>query len=260
MARMRSCWLASFADVPDPACELVCFPYAGGSGSVFRGWQRHTRSLRVTAACLPGREVRLSEPAIPDIDRLTTALLTAVTPLTGRRYAFFGHSMGALVAFELTRRIRDAGLPLPAGLFVAGMEAPHLVRFDPAHDLPRDELVAWLHQGQGLDAEVLAYPELIDLMLPTIRADLAVAENYRFRPLPPLPVPVHVLHGRDDDVDVAASGAWAELTSEECRVTTFDGGHFFVREHEGRIVRLIEDALTTTTPARETGDIGGIER
>ncbi len=244
MADRGTVWVTSFADVPDPVCELVCFPHAGGGSSVFQTWQRHTDVLRVSAVRLPGRESRLREPAIADLDALVDALAAALSGLTGRPYAFYGHSMGALVAYELTRRLRAEGLPLPRGLFVAGMDAPQRLDLDRAHDLPRDELVAWLVGVNGLDAEVLEYPALIDLMLPTIRADLAVVENYEHRRQPPLPVPIHVLRGRGDvQVSVEGSGGWAELTSAGCAVTDLDGDHFFVQHNERRIVSLIESDL-----------------
>lgn len=244
MAGMGTRWLTSFADVPEPACDLLCFPHAGGGTSVFQGWQRHTDALRVQAVRLPGRESRLREPAMADLGELVAALTTALAPFTDRPYAFYGHSMGALVAYELTRALRAAGLPLPLGLFVAGMDAPQRLRLDRAHDLPRDELVAWLIGVNGLDPEVLEYPALIDLMLPTIRADLAVVEEYAHRPEPPLPVPIHVLRGSDDVQSTAVgSGSWSELTSAACTVTDLDGDHFFVQRHERRVVSLIESDL-----------------
>jgi medium-chain acyl-[acyl-carrier-protein] hydrolase len=247
----NSTWLTSFGDVPDLACELVCFPHAGGGGSVFRDWQRHTTALRISAVRLPGRELRLREPAFTRLDGLVDALAAGLAPVTGGRYAFYGHSMGALVAFELARRWRAAGAPLPAGLFVAGCDAPHLLDVDRAHDLPRDQLIAWLSGGNGLDPEALRYPGLIDLMLPTIRADLAVVETYRYRPQPPLPVPIHVFRGIDDvQAHPEGSTGWAEQTSSSCTVTELDGGHFFVLEHVRRIVSLIEADLVGEGAAR----------
>lgn len=244
MASMGTRWFTSSADVVEPACELVCFPHAGGGTSVFQGWQRHTDVLRVHAVRLPGRESRLREPALADLGELVDALVTALAPSTNRPYALYGHSMGALVAYELTRGLRAAGLPLPRGLFVAGLDAPQRLRLDRAHDLPRDELVDWLIGVNGLDAEVLQYPALIDLMLPTIRADLAVVEEYTHRPQPPLPVPIHVLRGVDDVQTSAEGGAgWAELTSAGCTVADLDGDHFFVQRHERRVVSLIESDL-----------------
>ncbi|WP_285747611.1 alpha/beta fold hydrolase [Lentzea sp. NBRC 105346] len=237
-------WLTSFADVSDPACELVCFPHAGGGSSVFQTWHQHTDALRVSAIRLPGRESRLREPAIADLGELVEALATALVRLPEKPYAFYGHSMGALVAFELTRKFRALGLPLPRGLFVAGMDAPQQLDLDRAHDLPRDELVAWLIGVNGLSPEVLEYPALIDLMLPTIRADLAVVEDYDFQQQPPLPVPIHVLRGRADvQVTVEGCDGWSALTDAGCRVTDFDGDHFFVEQREKDIVRLIEADL-----------------
>jgi medium-chain acyl-[acyl-carrier-protein] hydrolase len=159
--------------------------------------------------------------------------------------------MGALVAFELTRRLRAVGLRLPSGLFVAGFGAPQLLDLERTHDLARDKLLAWLREGNGLDPEALRYPELIDLMLPTIRADLALVENYQYRPEPPLPVPIHVFCGRGDpQVATERCEAWSEHTSIGCVVTELDGDHFFVQRHENRIISLIEADLLRQGPDR----------
>ncbi|WP_202919391.1 thioesterase II family protein [Saccharothrix deserti] len=244
-ANARSNWLMSFAEVPDPVYELVCLPHAGGGGSVFGTWQQHTDRLRISAVRLPGRERRFAEPAIADLTELVESLAGGLEPVvTATPYALYGHSMGALVAFEAARELRRRGLPQPAALFVAGCEAPHLVDFERVHDLPREELIAWLMATDGLEPEAFQYPELIDMMLPTIRADLGAAERYSYRPEPPLSVPIHLLRGRaDDQMSVDGTSGWDAHTSLRCAVTDFDGGHFFVREHEPEVVRLIEAEL-----------------
>ena len=243
-ANARSTWLMSFAEVPAPAYELVCFPHAGGGGSAFGTWQQHTDRLRVSAARLPGRERRFAEPAIDDLTELVGSLAGALVDVTERPYALYGHSMGALVAFEVARELRRRELPLPEALFVAGCEAPDIVDFERVHDLPREDLVAWLRTTDGLDPEAFEYPGLIDLMLPTIRADLGAAERYSYRPEPPLPVAIHLLRGRQDhQVEVAGDSGWGTHTSRVCTVTDFDGGHFFVRDHEREVVALIETEL-----------------
>jgi medium-chain acyl-[acyl-carrier-protein] hydrolase len=239
-AHARSTWLTSFGDVAEPTHQLFCFPHAGGGTSIFHTWQRRTTTLRVAGVMLPGRERRLGEPAIADLDVLVDALVAALARFTHQPYALYGHSTGALVAFELARRIRSHNLPLPAALFVAGCDAPHLLDFERAYDLPRDELVSWLCGTEGLPAEALEYPKLIDLLLPTIRADLALAETYRYREEPPLAVPIHVFQGsRDAQTSDDGTGGWAAQTSAGCRVTVFDGGHFFVQEYEAELVALI---------------------
>lgn len=248
MANANRGWLTSFVDISDPACELVCFPHAGGGGSIFRTWQRHTKALHIAALRLPGREHRLSERPLADLELLVDALVDGLAATPGwppqRPYGLYGHSMGALVAFELTRRLRSIGVTLPAGLFVAGSDAPQLLNPERAHDLPRHELVDWLSNGNGLAPEALCYPELIDLMLPTIRADLAVVENYHYRSQAPLPLPIHVFRGcGDPQTSAEGSAGWAEQTSAECVVTHLTGGHFFVRDHEDHVVSLIEADL-----------------
>ncbi|WP_440902634.1 thioesterase II family protein [Actinosynnema sp.] len=248
-AHARSRWFASSDTPADPVCELLCFPHAGGGGATFHGWQRAATSVRVSAVLLPGRERRLDEPAIADLAELVDALVPVVGSRTHRRYALYGHSAGALIAFELARGLRASGFPPPALLVVAGCEAPQAVEFDRAHDLPRDELIAWLAATGGLDPEALAYPALVDLMLPSLRADLALAETYVHRPGPPLETPVLVLRGADDtQVTVEGSRGWSALTSRDCRVADFPGGHFFVQEHEADVLATVERALTGEGP------------
>ncbi|WP_344575257.1 thioesterase II family protein [Streptomyces lunalinharesii] len=229
----------------DPVCEVVCFPHAGGGSSAFRTWHRHAARTKVTAVQLPGREDRLGERPHREMAALIAELAAAAGPLTGRPYAFYGHSMGALVAFELTRALRESGLPLPVALFVAGRDAPQFRDSEQVHHLPRDELLGRLRAWDGLGpADLPEYAEVIELMLPTTRADLTLAETYRYRPGPPLPVPVRVLRGARDPLVRAGDAGWAGQTSVDCAVREFAGGHFFVQDHESGVVVFVETTLT----------------
>ncbi len=245
--RPRPGWFTSFGDVPAATHQVVCFPHAGGSSSTFRTWHAHASSVRVTAVLLPGREARMSEPPATEMDGLVPLLADALRPLTGRPYAFYGHSMGALVAFELTRELQARNLPLPSALFVAGRDAPQYGDTDQVHHLPDDQLLAQLRTWDGLGAgdepDLPQYDELLRLMLPTIRADLTLAETYQYQPRPPLPTPVHVLRGTEDPLVRPGDGGWAEQTSVSCTVTEFTGGHFFVQDHERAIVQFVETEL-----------------
>jgi medium-chain acyl-[acyl-carrier-protein] hydrolase len=233
--------------VPAATHEVVCFPHAGGASSTFRTWHAHATSVRVTAALLPGREARIGESPATDMGRLVPLLANAMRPLTARPYAFYGHSLGALVAFELTRELRARELPLPAALFVAGRDAPQYPDAEKVHHLPDAELLDRLRAWEGLDEDdepdLPQYDELLALMLPTIRADMTLAETYEHRAQSPLPVPVHVLRGTADPLVRPGDGGWSAQTSAGCTVTEFPGGHFFVSDHERAIVRFVETAL-----------------
>ncbi|WP_169314302.1 thioesterase II family protein [Streptomyces piniterrae] len=244
ISRVSSRWFASFGEQPPAGPSVVCLPYAGGSASVFRPWARYTDSLHVLAVQLPGREQRMAEPAASSLDELLAGLLPQLRRLAGGEYALYGHSMGALIAFEAARRVRALDLPAPSRLYVAGCPAPHIPQTESVYDLPRDELLAWLADGNGLDPAALEYPELIDLMLHTVRADLAVVDTYRYRAGPPLDIPIRVFHGAaDKQLPTADAYRWQEMTTGEFDVQIFHGGHFFVQDHGPDIVSAIERDL-----------------
>jgi medium-chain acyl-[acyl-carrier-protein] hydrolase len=186
---------------------------------------------------------------------LVPLLADALRPSADRPYAFYGHSMGALVAFELTRELRARALPLPAALFVAGRDAPQHADVDRVHHLPDEQLLdrlrAWEGLATGDQPDLPQYDELLTLMLPTIRADLTLAETYEYEPRPPLPMPVHVLRGAADPLVRPGDGGWRVHTSAACTVTEFPGGHFFVQDHERAIVRFIADTLGATHDPQE---------
>lgn len=239
--RLSSRWFRSFGEVTDPICEVVCFPHAGASSAVYRNWQRHTTVLGITAVQLPGREVRLGEPPLTEMNVLVDEVVTALRPLTTRRYALYGHSMGSLMAFEVTRALRAAGMPLPAALFVSGRDAPQYGDAEQVHHLPDSELLDRLRAWEGMEPQELPqYEELVRLMLPTIRADLTLAETHPYTPGPPLPVPIRVLRGTDDPLMRPGDAGWARQTSADCAVRDFPGGHFFVQDHERSIVAFVE--------------------
>ncbi|WP_323379699.1 thioesterase II family protein [Streptomyces alkaliphilus] len=228
----------------DPVCRVVCFPHAGASSAIYRNWQSHTTTLDVTAVQLPGREARLGEPPFTEMRSLVPELAAALRPLTTRRYALYGHSMGSLVAFEVLRALWTAGLPLPTALFVSGRDAPQYEDTEQVHRLPDGELLEQLRAWEGMEPQELPqYHELVGLMLPTIRADLTLAETHPYTPGPPLPVPIRVLRGTADPLVRPGDGGWARQTSEDCLVHEFPGGHFFVQDHESSVVAFIETAI-----------------
>lgn len=243
-APVSSRWLTAFRDPPDPGCTLVCLPHAGGGASVFRSWPELSGWLSVRAVRLPGREHRASERALSTMDELVAALAPALGRVLDGDYAFYGHSMGALVAFEVTRALEVAGLPGPRALYLAGCVAPRRRPTRTVYHLPREQLVEWLSDGNGLDPEVLRYPGLVDFMLTTIRADLSVVDTYRYRPAGRIDVPVRVFCGADDpQMPVEDCRAWEEETSGPFEAHVLPGGHFFVNDHAPRIVELIEADL-----------------
>ena len=158
-------------------------------------------------AQLPGRGVRLFDPPMADLDELVARLTRAVADLADRPFLFFGHSVGALMAFEVARQLRRAGRPVPVSLWVSGAEGPRtrLLRRQ-LHQLEEAELIEALREYNGTAQEMLDDRELMQLVLPGVRADFALSERYAYRPEPPLDLPIHVLLGESDELRRAGAG------------------------------------------------------
>ena len=229
--------------------RLVCLPFAGGMAQSFYSWAAPLSPVaELCAIALPGRGTRVQEPPIDRMDELTAAVSDAVRGLLDRPFALFGHSMGALLAYELARELERSGAAAPLRLFVSGFRAPHLpARADPLHVLPDDELVAQLDDFGGTPPKVMESSDLMGLFLPPARADLAACETYVHEPGPALATSITAFGGRSDRmVTEYELRAWAEHTAGEFNVRMFDGGHFYLREREAEFVEvlgwLLEDA------------------
>jgi len=220
---------------PDPAAplRLWCLPYAGGGTSAWNAWMAPLAGVAEIAGLRPpGRESRLREPPARRCEAIVADLLPRLEPHLGRRYAFAGHSLGALLAFELARAIRARGWPAPAALVVSGARAPDQPRREPdLHGLPEAEFIVELDRRyQGIPPAVRNEPELLALLLPVMRADLEVFETYAYAPEPPLGVPILALGGRaDPHVAPAELEAWRGQTTAAFAAELFPGGHFFVQ-------------------------------
>jgi medium-chain acyl-[acyl-carrier-protein] hydrolase len=237
-------WLFEFRP-PTGGCALVCVPYAGGSASVFETWQRKASLLDIMAVQLPGHANRIVERPVGSLTEIVDGIMAELSDVPGE-YALFGHSMGALVVFELARRIRDTGGPGPKALFVSGYPAPDAPLAPPVYHLPRDELIEWLLEIGGIDQSLAREHELLDVLLPALRADLAVVDTYRHRPAPPLPWPIRVLLGADDpSCTLADACGWRAHSTGGFGVTVFPGDHFYLHGQAEWIVELIEQDLLT---------------
>jgi medium-chain acyl-[acyl-carrier-protein] hydrolase len=246
-----------FKPNPGARARLFCFPYAGGGASVYRPWAAALApSIEVVGVQLPGRESRFTEPAFDRVGPLLDALLPAIlqeierlaTPPSARPFAFFGHSLGALVGFELCRRLRAAGARLPLRLFVSGRSAPQLpLEEEPLHALPDADLIAGLVRYNGTPAAVLADAELMELVLPSVRADFAIHETYAYASEPPLNLPITAFGGEDDDtVALSHLDGWRAQTSHGFRRQMFPGDHFYLNDAQAALARAIADDLTPT--------------
>ena len=230
-----------------PAVRLFCFPYAGGGAAIYRGWGGILPTqVAVHAALLPGRENRMREPAITDLGALVRALAEALETSLDRPFAFFGHSMGALICFELARNLRERGGPQPVHLFVSARRAPQLTNTQRiTHDLPEPEFVEELRRLQGTPSEVLAHPELMQLLSPLLRADFAVTETYAYAPGPPLNCPISAFGGlQDEETKREELEGWKEQTTERFKLRMMPGNHFFLNDSREPLFRSIAEDLS----------------
>ena len=224
-----------------PALNLYCLPYAGGNGYSYRPLEQHLPPhIRLAGIELPGRGRRAGEPLLHSLEALADDIFAQLRPHLGRQpYALFGHSMGAALCFLCLQRIEAAGLPYPQTVFLSGKSAPSAHEKKARHLLPRDGFVDMLRDLGGCPPEILAEQELIDYFEPILRADFQAVETWNPVPRPPLPVPLVVLHGRDDEVTREQALAWAKETSAGFEFHEFDGAHFFIQQHWRQIASVV---------------------
>ncbi|MFE7467290.1 thioesterase II family protein [Streptomyces sp. NPDC057499] len=241
-------WIRCFHPAPEAGAQLVCFPHAGGSAS---GYHALSAALAGSAEGLvvqyPGRHDRIAEPFAERLGDVVDAVLPSI-PVTGDRPLFlFGHSMGALLAYETARRLAAEGRE-PAALFVSGSEAPSRPRRVRLPDSPTDEdLVGEMRLLSGTDDELLTHPEILQLALPPMRADYAMLSARVHAPGPPLRCPVTVLTGDNDPrVTLEGAQAWEQETEGAFERHVLPGGHFFLNDHLPYVAELI----TAQVPGR----------
>lgn len=222
--------------------RLLCFPYAGGAAHIFHHWhQTLLEFVEVWAVQLPGRGRRLPEPPFTNLHDLVAAAAQALAPHLDRPFAFFGHSMGAMIAFELARHLRRAGAEGLAHLFVSGCRAPQLARTRPVtYDLPEQEFLAEIGRLKDTPAEVLSNPELMQLLLPILRADFTVTETCQYRDEPPLTCPLTVFGSlEDEDVPGESLSSWRAQTTAAFSLCLLPGDHFFLHGSQALLLKAV---------------------
>ncbi|WP_188607495.1 thioesterase II family protein [Chelatococcus reniformis] len=244
MTAMTSPWILGPTATPARPARLFCLPFAGGSAAAYVPWRRIAAAdIEVIPVQLPGRGGRIRERPLRHLDDVVAQLAAALRPALDRPYAMFGHSMGALLAFETLRALRDDGAPPPAALFVSARRAPHLPPHRaPMHLLSDADLLGELKALNGTPESVFDDQEFVDLLLPIFRADLTAVETHVYRPGAPLDCPIHAFGGDTDRVTEADLAAWAEETRVFSGVTMYSGHHFYLNDHRealiGKICRL----------------------
>ncbi|GHO83341.1 thioesterase II family protein [Dictyobacter formicarum] len=236
----RSPWIVSRQTYPKN--RLFCFPYAGGGASIYRLWpQALPPEVEVCPIQLPGHETRIGEEPIDRLQALLPALVQALNPYLHEPFQIFGHSMGALIGFELTRQLRRQHLPTPTYLFMSGHQAPQISR--PATrtwQKPDAEFIQSLKNMGGTPDTVLQNAELMQLLLPTLRADFALNETYQYQAEEPLTIPITVFGGSEDkEVDPTELKAWQEQTIYPIVQRIFPGNHFYLHTHQSLLTQAI---------------------
>jgi surfactin synthase thioesterase subunit len=250
-------WISPRSRIEGARVRLFCLPHAGAGAAIYNMWKRFLPGfVEICAVQIPGRETRLAEPSLTDCALLIAQMTSALAGYMDKPYAIFGHSMGALLALDLARSLRSAGLRQPICLFVSGRNATHMpVKHGSIHQLRDAEFLdALAERYGGLPQEILDTPELLELYLPILRADLTLLETHRYEALAPLDCPIAALSGKDDR-NVSAEGleAWSEHTTAEFEVKWFEGGHFYLAGGSrlellaflsDRLTRLVSDLPT----------------
>lgn len=240
-------WLHYFKPNPKANLRLFCFPYAGGNALVYRSWaQKLPSDVEVVAIQLPGRGNRMHEPLISKLSTVVELLASAIIPSLDEPFAFFGHSMGTLLSFELARLLRREGRPLPVHMFVSGRGAPQLNHLHPPlHNLPTNELLHELRRLDGTPSAVLEHPDLMELMLPILRADFSICDTYEYSQAAPLDCPISAFGGlQDAGVSRRNLEAWREQTSASFTARMLPGNHFFLHSNETLLLNVLATQLS----------------
>jgi medium-chain acyl-[acyl-carrier-protein] hydrolase len=239
-------WIACSKPNPQARLRLFCFPYAGSGASIFRIWSDGLPAdVEVCPVQFPGRGTRLMETPFTQLSPLVQAIAQGLVPLLDKPFAFFGHSLGALIGFELARQLRRQSGVQPVRLFVSADRAPQIPQRDrPIHALPEGEFLDELRRLNGIPEKVLGDGELIQIMLPILRADFAVYETYVYSTEPPLNCPISTFGGlHDHRVSRGDLEAWRDQTSDSFSLRMFPGDHFFWNTTQPLLLQVLSQEL-----------------
>lgn len=245
---MRNPFLAKTLN-QDSVLRIFCLPYAGAGSSRYFRWSTHfPANVEICPVLLPGREGRLREPAFNDLQTLVHTVADALVGALDRPFALFGHSMGALISFELARCLRRELNVLPFHLFVSGSRAPQLPDPDPqVHALPDAQFCERVRQMDGAEDSIRDHDEYMALMLPMLRADFELCETYTYYPDDPLECPISAFGGLDDaTTPLEDLSAWEQQTADSLVLRLFAGGHLFLNHCESDVAQSVLDHLDDT--------------
>lgn len=240
-------WIVRLSPRPNATTRLICLPFAGAGTAAYAPWASLLPpAIELNAVRLPGRESRLREPAYMSLLPLVRDLADALLPELDRPYALFGHSVGAWMAFELARELRRRAAPMPRHLYISGRRAPHLPdTAPPLYRMPDEQLIAELQRRyRGIPSAILHEPELLELFLPAMRADITVADTYHYTEEAPLECPLSAYGGTEDhQVTRDELAAWQSHTRSAFEERQFHGDHFYLQSARTTLVKHIVATL-----------------
>lgn len=227
---------------PNDEMRIFCFPYAGGGASAYRNWETYfPKYIGVYPIQIPGRENRITEKALTNMEELVDEIVDAMTPYFGVKFLIFGHSLGAKISYEVCNKLREEWHITPSHLIVSGSRAPHFSEPSPLHSLKDEEFIEQMKRYSGMSKEFLENKELLKLFLPIFRADFTLDETYIFSKYEKFQFPITALYGdRDHDSEIETVEAWKEYTNVGFDKKVFSGEHFFIKTAEKEVLNYIK--------------------
>jgi medium-chain acyl-[acyl-carrier-protein] hydrolase len=241
-----SSWFVTYGRATNPTHKVICFHPAGGSASQFRTWSEHfSNEISIIALQLPGREDRFNEEKITEFSSIIPILLKEIKPHLTLPYVIVGHSLGALIGFELIRNLQIQRYPLPKILVVAAKEPPHLHHIPSRSNIIDDKwLVERLKSYNAVPSYLFQFEEFSKIFLPYIRNDFLLLSSYLYSASPKLRVPVLALYGTEDKtVSLNKINSWGDLTEDTFQLKRFKGGYFFIKEEEKKVLEHLSSFL-----------------
>jgi len=241
-----SLWFPKLGTSQKASCRLFCFPYAGGSSFIYNNWSKTiSENIEICAIQLPGRANRMNEKPFTGVEPLVEVLTEKILPFTTMPFAFFGHSMGAIICYELAINLRKKANIEPLHLFVSGRSAPHLAANDRiTYNLPDQDFIKEIAKLNGTPKEILQNAELLELLFPLLRADFELVETYKYNKQQQLNCPISAFGGsEDEEVSIDDLKAWKVHTKAGFKLNVLDGDHFFINHFSEVFTKTISAEL-----------------
>ncbi len=232
--------------------KLFCFPYAGGSAVIYNQWKQYLDStIEVRPIELAGRGKRINEQLYNDVPEVIEDVWNILkNEINNTKYVFYGHSMGAMIAYEVAQRMQKYNYPKPLHIFFSGRSAPHVKREDEKkyHLMPEDKFRKEIIELGGTPPEFFEHPELLEVFLPLLKNDFKLSEtNTHNGEIQPLDINITIFLGKDDDLTSEQCDGWKKHSTKLCSIHYFEGGHFFIHEETEQLIKLMNTTLTTLT-------------